>query len=372
MSSGVKQAVAAANIPIPKVKINISYERKEQFNTINFLYTEMKATVVPVAPQAVVLEDVQSPKDHVIEINRSKIPFGLQFPVTVALPTEQTRTDIGLSAFTLAARYADGAADVQTPTQSITQSNGTTTGTNPLKFQFDATGRRDIAYTADYVFDSAQDWNTTKYQYTVRGSTESGVIAAQPQTFLEFLKIDAVMPSDFEWDVDQAIVSLRSERWATPRTLVFQKGAPRTQQTLRFRGERAATPGPVEYTVELKKGGKTVHTYGPEPVVDSLITVRDRYTGRVPVNFEADFAEGVTKVFAELSYEDAEHNFKWKRRATILAGDSVVVNVPTLRDYADEADLKLQCKYTPVGGKKPAYTAAVRGGDTVVVTGEPD
>lgn len=373
MSNGVKSAVAAANIPIPKVKVKISYERKEQFNTINFLYTEMKATTVPVAPQALVLEGLQTPKDHIFEVNRSNIPFGLTFPVRVALPTDEARSETGLSAMNLQARYTNGSGgEALAPPQSIGLSNGTTTGPNPMMFQMDATGRHTIDYNVEYVFDAGQNWNTNKFSYSVKGSTDTGVIAAQPQAFLEFLKIDAVVPAEFVWgtDIDRAIITLRSDRWASPRTLVFQKGAPHARQSLRVRGERMDTPTAVEYSVELQKGGKKVFSYGPEPVLDNLITLRDRFVSHVPVYFEEGFAHGVTSVIAQLAYEDKEHNYRWTNRLKVDAGSSLVASVPTVREYADPTELELKCTYSSKG-QKP-FTVTLKGQDTVFVTGVPE
>ncbi len=372
MSNAVKEAVTAANIPIPKVKVKISYERKEQFNKMNFLYTEMKATVVPVAPQSVVLKGLESPQDYITSINRSQNPFGLRFPVRVALPTDEARTETGLSEMNLQARYANGGSDVLAPAQSIGLSNGTTTGTNPMMFQYDAAGRHNIDFTANYVFDPGQNWNTNKFSYSIRGSTESGLIAAQPQAFLEFLKIDAVVPAEFIWgtDIDRAIVTLRSERWPSPRTLVFQKGAPHARQSLKVRGERKDTPTSVEYSVDLQKSGKTIYSYGPEPVLDNLITLHDRFVSHVPVYFEEAFANGVTTVIAQLAYEDKEHNYKWTNRLKIEKGSSLVASVPTVREYSDPAELELKCTYSSKG-KKP-FTVTLHGNDTVFVTGEPE
>src|SRR5262249_51221232 len=159
-------------------------------------------------------------------------------------------------------------------------------------------------------------------------------------------------------------VTLRSDRWSAPKTLVFQKGAPLARRTIRIRGERQTTPTPVQYEVQLQKRGQTVYSYGPEPVLDNLITLRDRFVSRIPVYLEEDFVDGVTRVIANFSYEDQQSGFKWDTRVSLDKGRSMILSVPTLRDYPDKSELTLNGNFRPNGGKK-AYTQSVQGNDTM-------
>lgn len=371
-TSSATNAVKAAGLPIPKVRISAAYDHQQQINTIDFEYTEMRANVVAIAPQALVLQDLQSPRDHVFTVNRGHIPMGLTFPVAVALPTRAICKDTGLSLVNVRARYANGARDgVQTPAQFVVLKDGKLSGTNPMQFQYDSAGNSSIDYTIDFLFDPSEDWHATRLAHPPRtGTTDSGVIAAQPQAFFEFLKIDAVLQAEFTWtdDYDRALVTLCSERWDKPKTLVFQKGAPLIRQGLRVRGELQATPTPVVYTVELQKRRETVYSYGPEPVVDNLITVHDRFLSHVPIFFTAKFEAGIKKVTARLVYRDSESQFNFEARKIIVKGThSDPIYIPTLREFPVKSDLEVTCTFLPDKGTR--YTETLFGGDDVDVTG---
>lgn len=325
----VKEIVKSATIPIPKVNIRAAYYQGRQVNTIDFVYAEKKARVMPVLPQAVVgLDPSDKPEDYILQVNRAQDPFGQPYAVPVSLPSADARTAVGLQAINVQARYPAGETRDRQTTLNLSLAGGTLTGTNPLPFQYNARGDATVAYSAELVFQPGGDWQGDVFEYRMEGTTDQGSINVMPESVVEFLKVPVSLSQDFIWDdADQVVVSLTSDKWKGEKRFVFQQGRP-TEQVLRLRCDAKLKDRPVRYAVEIRRANGRVDRQEPRPVEDGQVIVPDRFGGHTPVYFTAAFASGTASV--TLTREDGK--FVWEDQFTLDAGASAVKRiVPSLQ-----------------------------------------
>ncbi len=349
--SAVKEIVKAATTFIPKVNIRAAYYEGRQENSIDFLYSERKAKAYPILPQALVLQGLgdneEARRKYVTQVNRAQDPFGLPFNVTVAIPDEADRTNVGLCTLNVTARYPAGAGAAGRSTKTLTLNAGNVTGDNPLRFQFDKSGSSKVEYSVDYVFNPSDEWQSDSFQYSSKGEEEKAVIAAMPESVAEFLTLTVNLSADFVWETnDQVVVALTSSRWSGDKRAVFQNGAP-SSQTLKIRSDVKFTADPIQYRVEVRKGSKISYAYGPEPVMDKHVIVRDRFVDHIPVFFAAAFGDDSDSVDLTLTYKDGD--FEWEDQFTLEKDQKGTKKlkriVPTLRDFGDKrSTLSVQCE----------------------------
>jgi hypothetical protein len=347
-AEAVKETVKAATIFIPKVNVRAAYYQGSQVNTIDFLYSEMKAGIAVVLPQALVLEGLANPDDYITQVNRAQDPFGLPYKVLVSTPGDDDCAKMGLQTVNVQARYPSGAPREQQTTYNLTTSGTVKTGTNPFPFQYDAKGSADVDYNVEYVFKPSDNWNADVYQYSTSGKTDSGLVVAMPEALLEFLTIDIRLDTVFNWEMaDQVVVTLISTRWTGDKRVVFSPDQP-TSQSFQIRSDAKFKPDPIQYKVEIKKSNRTVYGYGPETVQDKQILVHDRFAEHVPVFFTASFTDDSVDVV--LSYEDGD--FQWEDAFTLEKGQKNIKRVvPSLKPLAKASDLSVEYEVTTTDGK---------------------
>ncbi|HKP38417.1 MAG TPA: hypothetical protein VJT71_16275 [Pyrinomonadaceae bacterium] len=364
-AEAVKQVVKGAASVIPRVNIRAAYYKGTQVNTIDFIYSEMKAKPYRIAPQALVLEGLGNAADrYITQVNRAQDPFGLPYQIAISIPEEADRQKIGLQTVNVQARYPAGAPKDTQTTHNLTINGSTVTGPNPFPFQYDAKGASAIEYSVDYVFKSADDWNTDKLQYSEKGTSDKGFLTALPVAILDFLNIDIRLGSDFTWDdADQVVVSLTSKRWNGEKRVVIQKGQ-EDPKTFRVRSENKFASEPVQYKVELRKRNKTIYTWGPADVQDKQITVYDRFVDHIPIFFKPAFKGNVESANITISYEDGD--FQWEDQFLLEKGAKQVQRlVPTIKELKKKSDLKVTCEVSPDEGDP--FTLKAQGGQTVQV-----
>jgi len=358
----VKEIVKAATTFIPKVNVRAAYYDGKQVNTIDFLYSEKKAKSYPVLPQALVLEGLKDPKSYVTLVNRSQIPFGLPYNVTISIPEDADRTKVGLQTVNVQARYPAAIPKDRQSTQNLTSNAGKTTGPNPFPFQYDSKGSADVEYSADFVFKPSDDWQADSFQYALTGKSDKGLIVAMPESVVEFTTLDVRLGEDFVWDqADQAVVTLTSGKWSGEKRVVFQNGR-ENPQTLKIRSDAKLKAATIAYKVELRKGSRTLYSYGPETVIDKQITVHDRFAGHIPVFFTAAFADDSVNV--TLSYEDGD--FVWEDQFELDKGQKKAQRIiPTLKEFRRPSELK--AKYEVTSDEGNTFSKPIQGGQTVSV-----
>lgn len=363
-AEAVKEVVKAATTFIPKVNLRAAYYDGKQVNSIDFLYSEMKAAPYPVLPQALVLEGLGDPSAHIVQVNRAQDPFGLPYNVQVSTPEAADRSQVGLQAVNVQARYPAGEPRDRQSTFNLTLNADKATGPNPFPFQYNARGAADVEYSVDYVFKPGETWDADAFQYSASGRTDKGLIVAMPESLLEFLVLDIRLNTNFVWDqADQAVVTLTSARWKGEKRVVFNAGDGQpTAQTFRARCDARFKSEPINYKVELKRANKTVHAYGPEEVQDRLIFVHDRFADHIPVFFTAGFTDDSVDI--SLVYEDGD--FVWEDQFTLEKGSKKVQRVvPTLKEFRLKSDLKLEFEVTTEDGD--SFRKTVKGGANVTV-----
>ena len=293
----VKEIVRAATMAIPKVNIRLSVYHGKQENSIDMLYSEKKARTCIVLPQALVgLDKDDRPEDHLLLVNRSQMPFGLDYPVRVAVPTADDRQRLGLRAVNVTAVYpVDVPRDNQQRVSYSIDADGVV-GTLPLALQYDQRGSSAVDYVAEFIYAPTGDWVGDDFVHRVQGRSDTGQIVAMAESAADFLAVDVRLRENFVWDgIDQAVVTLRSKRWRQSPQVVFQPGRT-AAQTLRVRGPAGLRDEPVEVTVQLRRGIADVHVLGPFPLSGASIIVEDGYARRVPVILVAQFTEGAADV----------------------------------------------------------------------------
>ena len=361
----VKQLIKAAAPFIPKVSVRASYYQGSQVNSIDFMYSEKKAKSMPVLPQALIALDANDKIDeYVVKLNRAGNPFGRPYNVVVSIPDEADQTKVGLQALNVQARYPAGAPSSKQTPFNLTVSAGKTTGQNPLPFQYDAKGSAEVEYTADFVFKPSSDWDSDTFQYSLKGTSEKGLITAMAESVVEFLTISVALGPDFVWDVDQAVVTLTSAKWKGEKRVVFQKGAKDAMDTkvVKIRSDARFQSEPVQYSVDLRKANRSVHAYGPLPVMDKQITVVDVYANHIPVYFTAGFKD--ESVDITLTYQDGD--YVWEDQFSLEAGEKKVQRIiPTLKDLKLKSELEAQYEVTPESGD--SFKGTIKGGMTRVI-----
>jgi len=364
-AAAVKEIMKAATTFIPKVSIRAAYYDGKQVNEIDFLYTEWKARPYVVLPQAMVLEGLKEPRSYITAVNRSQIPFGTEYSVTVSAPISADREKLGLRTVNVQGRYPAGASKDKQKALNLTTTGDTTTGSSPFLFQYDLPASADVEYTVDYVFGPSEDWQSDTYQYSDKGKSDKGLIVAMPETILEFLRLPVALIEYFVWDnADQAVVTVTSKRWAGEKRVVFNRGKPQPQ-SLQVRSDANLRSEPIEYKVELRASNKTVYAYGPEIVrPGDQISVRDRFEGKVPVWFTAGARVTEDNLELTLTYEDGD--FVWEDQFTLEKGAKKIQRmVPTLNKVKRFSDLKLELKVSPPEGDP--FRKSVEGGAFVTV-----
>jgi hypothetical protein len=364
-TAAVKEAVKAGTGLIPKVSIKAAYYKGEQVNTIDFIYSELKAKPYRVAPQALVLEGLgNAAASYITQVNRAQDPFGLPYQIAISIPDEADRQKIGLQTVNVQARYPAAAPKDTQTTYNLTINGSTVNGPNPFPFQYDAKGTSAMEYSVDYVFKSADDWNTDKLQYNEKGTSDKGFLTALPLAILDFLSIDIRLGSDFSWDdADQVVVSLTSKRWNGEKRVVIQKGQ-EDPKTFRVRSESKFASEPVQYKVELRKRNNTIYTSGPAVVEDKQIIVYDRFVAHIPISFKPSFKGAVESANITISYEDGD--FQWEDQFLLEKGPKAVQRlVPTLKKPTKESPLIVKCEVSPDNGDP--FTLEAKGGSTVLV-----
>jgi hypothetical protein len=239
---------------------------------------------------------------------------------------------------------------------------GRVTGPNPFPFQYEPKGSGEVEYDAEFVFKPNDDWQAETFQYSLQGKSEKGLIVAMPESVVEFTTLDIRLSEDFVWDqADQAVVTLTSGKWNGEKRLVFQNGR-EAPQTLKIRSGVKEKAAPITYKVELRKGNKSVYSYGPETVMDKQVIVRDRFVGHVPVFFTAAFTDDSVNV--TLSYEDGD--FVWEDQFELSKGQKRVKRtIPTLREFRSPSELKAKYEVTTDGGD--TFSKPIQGGQPVTV-----
>lgn len=359
----VKEIVKAAAIPIPKVNIRAAYYSGKQVNSIDFIYSERKATLTTVLPQALIgLDAADRPDDYITQINRAQDPFGLRYPVTVSLPGSDSQAKIGLQTLNLQARYPAGKPRGQQATVNLTVNDGVSSGVNPLPFQYDANGSAGVEYAADFVFKPDSAWQSDTFQYKLSGTSENGLIVAMPESVAEFLSIDVSLSADFIWDnCDSAVVILSSKKWKGDKRIVIQQGK-EEPQVLRVRAEAQYRDEAVHYKVELRKNNKVVHAYGPQPVTDKQVTVVDRFLGHVPIYFSAGFSDDV----ADITVSCQDGDYVWEDQFQLEPGQRKVQRiVPTLKELKLKS--QLQADYVVSYDSGGELKGTIKGGQTVII-----
>jgi hypothetical protein len=360
--AAVKELVKAATSALPKVNIRAAYYDGKQVNTIDFVYSEMKAKSFSILPQSLVLEGLKDPPSYITQVNRAQDPFGLPYNVTVSTPDDDDRTKVGLKAVNVEARYPAGAPKDRQSTQRLTIVADKVTGPNPFPFQYDARGAAEVEYSVDYVFKPSDDWQAEAYEYSLKGKTEKGLISAMAESVVEFLVLDIRLDTDFVWDdVDQAVVTLTSKKWKGEKRVVFQRNR-ETEQTLSIRSDAKFQSAPIQYKIDLRKGNKTLYSHGLETVTDKQVIVRDRFAGHIPVYFTASFDE--ESVDVNVLYEDGD--FVWEDQFTLEKGKKRVQRiVPTMKEFRRPSELKLEYEVTPESGEP--FRKKAQGGQNVTV-----
>lgn len=359
----VKEVVKAATTFIPRVNIRASYSRQQQVNSIDFLYAEKCAKPMLALPQALVgLDSGDRPQDYITQINRAQDPFGLPYRVPVALPAPESLAALGLEALNIQARYPAGLPSSRQQTLSLSINAGKVLGDNPLPFQYDARGSSNVEYSASFIFKPTDAWQSDSCLFEIQDSTEKGLITAMPESVAEFLVLDVALDADFVWDAaDQAVVLLSSRKWNGDKRLVFQKGR-ETAQVLRVRSPAQRREEPVEYRVELLRGRRVLHSYGPLPLQGRQLTVSDRYATHVPVFFSAAFPQGS----AEVTLVHEEGDEVWEDQFTIDAGQKKVLRIiPVLRQLGRKSELT--ARYEAVLETGETLAGDVRGGANVIL-----
>lgn len=359
----VKEIVKAAGIPIPKVNIRAAYYSGKQVNSIDFIYSEKKATLTTVLPQALIgLDLTDQPNDYITQINRTQDPFGLRYAVTVSLPSSDSQAKVSLQTLNLQARYPAGKPRGQQTTVNLTVNDGISSGLNPLPFQYDANGSAGVEYVADFVFKPDSAWQSDTFQYKLSGISENGLIVSMPESVAEFLSINVALGSDFIWDnCDSALVILSSKKWKGDKRIVIQQGK-EAPQVLQIRAEAQYRDEAVHYKVELRKNNKVVHAYGPHPVTDKQVTVVDRFLSHIPIYFSAGFSDDVADI--TVHYQDGDE--EWEDQFQLEPGQKKVQRiVPVLK----ELKLKslLQAEYVVNYGSGGELKGTIKGGQTVMI-----
>ena len=345
----VKEIVKGAMSLIPRVGIRAAYYNGKQVNTIDVLYNEMKAKPYSIAPQALVLEGLgASPKDYIMSVNRTSIPFGLAYPVPVVLPPDVDRAKAGVQAINVMAWYPAGQTrDKQQSGKLTVSAAGAVTGPNPFPFQYDDKGSSAVEYGIDYVFNPSDDWNTSVSQYSYKGKSETGLITAMPAGALAFQTIDIRLAGNFTWeDNDQVVVSLTGKSWTGAKTVVLQNGQDGFT-SFKVRSGADTKDTPIQYVVSVRRNNKELYKYGPEVVMNGQIEIHDRFTDHIPVIFKANFNTATTAQIL-MSYEDGE--YVWESEVTLDKGKTVQSVVPTLKEFKRKSDLRINCEITPDQG----------------------
>ncbi len=361
--TAVKEIVKAATLFIPKVNIRAAYYDGRQENKIDFLYSELKARPYQVLPQALVLEGLGEPASYITQINRSQDPFGQPYPVNVALPDAADFTALGLTALNIQARYPANAPASSQAVQNFSITDGKRHGTEPpFRFQYDAKGSADVAFTVDYVFRSGGDWVGETTRFSVSGRAERGLIVATPDAAVQFVTLDIRLDTDFVWeDADEVKVTLTSAKWKGTKQVTFQNGQA-DPRILRIRSGIETAAAEIRYTVDVHKGGKRIYGSEAATVQDDRIVVRDRFGGHTPVFFTASFDDDSVDI--TLSHTDGA--FAWEDQFTLEKGQKRLRRiVPTLADPKPKSDLRFTYEVLPMDGEPFSKTG--RGGQTIAI-----
>ncbi len=360
----VKEIVKAATIFIPKVNIRAAYYEGKQVNTLDFFYSEKKATVMTALPQAVIgLSDKDDPEAYIVQVNRAQDPFGLPFPVMTSVPNAQLQTELGLQTLNVQARYPAGAPRDRQSALNYSINDGKEQGVSTFPFQYDSNGSSAVDYSAEFVFQPMGEWQGDSFHYSLNGTSDNGLIKALPNLVAEFLTITIGLSQDFVWEgADQAVVTLTSAKWKGEKRVVFQRGKD-ADQTLKLRCSMQFKDEPVTYQVELRQGGRSVRRDGSFPMQDNFITVNDRFAGHTPVFFEPRFTTG----FADVSLRFEQGDWCWEDNFTLEAGDKRSKRVvPSLQAPRRESELVATYEVTFDSGQ--TLTGMVKGGSTVRLT----
>ena len=109
--------------------------------------------------------------------------------------------------------------------------------------------------------------------------------------------------------------------------------------------------------------------YGPEPVVDKHVIVRDRFVDHVPVFFTAGFSDDSNSVDLTLSYKEGD--FEWEDQFTLEKDQKGTKKlkriVPTLKDFGDKRSaLALQCQVDLASGNSFQLKRTRAGGNNTI------
>lgn len=359
----VKEVVKAAMPALPQVNIRAKYYDAKQTNSIDFLYTEKKARPTVVLPQALVgLTEQDAPESYIVQVNRAQDPFGLPYSVQIATPDSAARAQVGLQALNIQARYPAGAPKSQQSSHNFSINADQINGANPLPFQYDAQGRAGVEYTADFVFRPTDDWQSDTFQYSLTGTTETGLITAMAESVAEFLTLNVELSQDFVWDdADQVVVTLCSGKWSGEKRLVFREGKA-DPQVLRIRSDARFKTEQIHYSVELRRGSQSLHRYGPLPLDNAQIVVVDRFADHIPVFFSAGFSTGTAEI--TLTYEHGDD--AWEDQFTLEPGQKKVKRmIPTTSRFKLKSEL--EGRYTVCFDTGETLEGRIKGGATALI-----
>jgi hypothetical protein len=363
IKENAQKAVKASmpELPIPKVNIRASYYRGSQTNEIDFQYTEMAAQTYPIAPQSLLsLGKNDKVPDHVMQVNRSTIAFGLPRPASVVAPDVEATKNMGLRAITVNAQYPARGDEAQRGTLTI-QNGLVTVGQNPIPFQYNAAGDVDLAYETQYIFDPSSEWKSAKTEYTVKATTAT-TINVMPGAFLGFIKLDVALAPNFVWhDTDQAIVSIEGGGLSEPVTVVIQKGETGTK-SVRIRTE---SPNPsLTYKIDLTYQNQTVHSRGPYDVNSSLVRVLDQFDGRYMIQILSQL-KTVDMAVVAIQYKDGDFIWESDQIQIEKGSKSMAIVVPTLN--ANKPKDQVEISYT-VMSSEGSYTKQIKANAAIFVT----
>lgn len=341
----VQLAVNAAVEVIPKVNIRAAYYDGRQENTINTMYSEKKAASYSAIPQSLILGGLSNPEEYILQVNRAQDPSGLPYPVQVSVPNSEAQKKLGLQTINIQGKYLASADPSKQATFNHSVVGSKIDGNISFPFQKDKFGSNDVAYSIEYVFDSRSEWAAEKSQYTDKGVSNSGMIVAMPESIVDFYTLNLHLSTDFIWDeVDQAIVTLTSKKWAGKKTVVFNRGD-ESSKMLKFRYNRALKDSPINYQVNLMSNNNVIANTDSIEVKGNHITIQDRFTEHIPITFKSHCKDSVSFY---CSYEDGD--FYWEEEFPLEPKESKKIIAPTLKKFVNKKDFKLNYEVTNNNG----------------------
>jgi hypothetical protein len=303
------------------VSFKLRFIHQEELRQLTFTYDRTDAVQRTYAPQAFFGDlgaDLQRP-GHLIEIDLDN-PFFREFTIG-AVPTPADFTKLALQSSQLHVEYGS-AADPGGPKRHDFVFDATNTSAQSWSTPMNKTLTTDYRYRVEYHFDPLSEWRAENTNYEFSGTSNDPNVELTPTNLLDFFDV-TIATGDLDAQIvrstDVELTFTDSTGWTTTDTMPVVPGS--TDSTWRVRTAKGVAKGygcRMRHT--LIDGSTVVDSPEPQPRSARRLVVNDPFPDHLEIDLVPAWQPGVVGVIVELDYEDADHDYKW-RRVVEFAGD---------------------------------------------------